>query len=395
MSAPTSLTELRDAILDQPGSIRIAGAGTAADWAGTPDEADVVVDTTGLSGVVSHNPGDMTVEVRAGTPLRALQEVLAEHGQRVAFDAARVPRGATVGGLFATADAGPLATTYGSLRDLVIGATLVLADGTAARSGGHVIKNVAGYDLTKLVHGAHGTLAAIAELVLRLHPVPAVTTTVAVPVPLGELPAAAKPVIDGQVEPTAIQWVDGRLLVRLEGSAGGVDGRAAAVRSALSAVSSDAARLSDADAEAAWRSHAEAVDRRVSTSGDGAVLRLGVAPVRLLPTLDAIGAEVGGLAWVTAAPALGTATITVPATVEAVSAAHACVAAAGGTSTLRGRPAGVELPAFGPAPASVGLLRAVAAAFDPEQRFGRGRLAPWLPTPSRSAPPSVQAMRHR
>ena len=76
---------------------------------------------------------------------------------------------------------GPSALVFGSLRDLVIGVTLVLADGTVARSGGHVIKNVAGYDLAKLVHGSYGTLAVLAEVVLRLHPVPERRATLAVP----------------------------------------------------------------------------------------------------------------------------------------------------------------------------------------------------------------------
>ena len=176
---PTTVDELRDAVLDHPGTLRVAGAGTAADWAGTPAPADTVLDVTALSGIVTHNPGDMTVEVRAGTPFAALQDELAQHHQRVAVDPARAAEGATLGGLFATADSGPRSLQYGSLRDLVIGATVVLPDGTTAHSGGHVIKNVAGYDLTKVLHGAHGTLAVIAGLVLRLHPTPRSTPTVA------------------------------------------------------------------------------------------------------------------------------------------------------------------------------------------------------------------------
>ena len=101
-----------------------------------------------------------------------LQLTNASNGQRLAFDPARARRGSTLGGLLATADSGPLAMRYGSLRDLVIGATVVLADGTVAHTGGHVIKNVAGFDLAKLLHGAYGTLAVAAELVLRVHPVP-------------------------------------------------------------------------------------------------------------------------------------------------------------------------------------------------------------------------------
>lgn len=378
-SAPTTLAELREAVLDGRGTLRLTGAGTAHDWAGDPEPADTEVDMRGVAGVVVHNPGDMTVEVRAGTPLRELQAVLAEHGQRVAFDSARVDAGATVGGLFATADAGPLALAYGSLRDLVIGATVVLADGTAARSGGHVIKNVAGYDLTKLLHGAHGTIAATASLVLRLHPLPATTTTVALPCRRDELGERARPLVESQVEVTALEWhedpeVGGRLLARLEGTERGATARAERLL-ADHAAAGDAEQLSPEAADAAWRAHRAAV----GGDGRGAVLRLGVAPMRLTPVLDEIERAAGGLAAVTATPGTGVATVTVAPTVEAVTAAHACVAAAGGTSTLRGRPAGAALPAFGPPPSSVALLRAVVASLDPDHRFGRGRLAPWLP----------------
>ena len=158
---PTDLRGVRDAVLDSAGTLAVAGAGTAAGWAGALRDVDAVLDLRALSGVIVHNPGDMTVSVQAGTPLRELNAELAGHGQHVAFDAARVADGATVGGLLATADAGPAALVYGSLRDLVIGTTLVLADGTVARSGGHVIKNVAGYDLTKPVSYTHLTLQTI------------------------------------------------------------------------------------------------------------------------------------------------------------------------------------------------------------------------------------------
>ena len=379
-ATPESVRELRDAVVDHPGVVALAGAGTAADWAGTPAPADVTVSTTALTGIVAHNPGDMTVEVRAGTPLAALQEALARHGQRVAFDAARVGRGATVAGLFATADSGPLALSHGSLRDLVIGATVVLADGTAARSGGHVIKNVAGYDLTKLLHGAQGTLGAVAELVLRLHPVPEAVRTVAVDVAADGVDAAARRVLDSPVEVAALQWTSsgtggGRLLARVEGTPGGVEGR---VRRLAEALGGDAAELSPDDADAAWAAHDAAVDARPD---DGAVLRVGVLPSRLAPLLAELDRAVG-LRSVTTSPATGVATLTVAATADAVTAVHARFAAAGGTSTLRHRPAGVELPAFGPPPSSAALLRAVAAVVDPDQRFGRGRLAPWVPLPA-------------
>jgi glycolate oxidase FAD binding subunit len=372
---PESLDGLREAVLDHSGPLLVAGAGTAADWAGTPEPGATVLSTTSLTGVISHNPGDMTVEVRAGTPLTDLQEVVGEHGQRVAFDAARVGRGATLGGLFATADTGPLALTYGSLRDLVIGATVVLADGTVARSGGHVIKNVAGYDLTKLLHGAQGTLGVVAELILRLHPTPVATATVALPTPLADAAGRARTVAASPVEASAVQWLQegtgGRLLARLEGTRDGVDGRVTRLREILGA---EAEPLSEADAAATWAAHEAAVD---GGADDRAVVRVGVTPSLLTGLLTGL-TDAGG---VTAAPLTGVATLSVPATAEAVDDVHRRVAALGGTSLLRGRPAGrTDLAALGPAPTSAALLRAVAASLDPDQRFGRGRLAPWLPT---------------
>ncbi len=372
---PGSLDDLRDAVLHHTGPLLVAGAGTASDWAGAPEPGATVLSTAALTGVISHNPGDMTVAVRAGTPLAALQEVVGEHGQRVAFDAARVARGATLGGLFATGDSGPLALTFGSLRDLVIGATVVLADGTVAHSGGHVIKNVAGYDLAKLLHGAQGTLGVVAELILRLHPTPVATATVALPTPLGDAARHAHAVAASPVEASAVQWLQdgaaGRLLARLEGTRDGVAGRVTRLRETLGA---GADLLSEAAAAAAWAAHEAAVD---GGADDRAVLRIGVTPSLLTDLLTGLA----DATEVTAAPLTGVATLSVPATTAAVEDVHRRVADLGGTSLLRRRPAGrTDLPALGPAPTSAALLRAVAASLDPDQRFGRGRLAPWLPT---------------
>ena len=116
-------------------------------------------------------PGDMTVTVGAGVTMAQLQSALAEHGQRLALDGLW-PGRATVGGVIATNDSGALRVRYGGVRDLIIGITVVLGDGTIATSGGKVVKNVAGYDLPKLMTGAHGTLGIITRAVFRLHPLP-------------------------------------------------------------------------------------------------------------------------------------------------------------------------------------------------------------------------------
>ena len=232
---PADLKGVRDAVLDSAGSLAVAGAGTAAGWAGALQPVHAVLDLRALTGVIAHNPGDMTVSVRAGTPLRELNAELAGHGQHVAFDAARVTDGATVGGLLATGDAGPDALVHGSLRDLVIGTTLVLADGTVARSGGHVIKNVAGYDLAKLVHGSYGTLAVVAEVVLRLHPLPHAVATLVLPCTLDEAAGHATRILGGPYEPAALEWVSdpGALLVRVEGTEAALPERVARLRELL------------------------------------------------------------------------------------------------------------------------------------------------------------------
>jgi glycolate oxidase FAD binding subunit len=133
--------------------------------------------TTRLTGIHEHIWQDMTATVAAGTPWSTMQRELARHNQRVALDPL-FPDRATVGGIIATNDSGVLRRRYGSLRDLVIGMTIVLADGTMARSGGKVVKNVAGYDLPKLLTGSFGTLGIITEVTFRLHPLAANTLSV-------------------------------------------------------------------------------------------------------------------------------------------------------------------------------------------------------------------------
>ena len=365
MLHPTDLRSLRDAVRDTEGPIAVAGAGTAAGWAGALGPVDAVLDTTGLTGVITHNPGDMTVSVHAGTPLRTLAEELAPHGQQVSLDAARVADGATVGGLVATGDAGPAALVFGSMRDLVIGATLVLADGTVARSGGHVIKNVAGYDLAKLVHGSHGTIAVIAEVVLRLHPVPKSSATLVLACSLADAAGHAARVLGGPFEPAALEWQggegtgDGELLVRMEGTVDALPKRVDRLREVLGAGAVPADP---------WERHSALV----RGTPELAVLRVGSLPSKL----PALLATLPGAAGITAGLGTGVATVALPD--SSVAEAHALVHAAGGTSVLRARPAGSDAPAWGPPPSALHALEAVKAVFDPQGRLGPGRFAPWM-----------------
>ena len=171
---PVNEVELATALryADSAGlSVIPRGSGSKLGWGNPPTRADLVLSTARLNRVIEHAWADLTVSVEAGCTIETLQDTLAQHGQRIAIDPLW-PEHATVGGLLSTNDSGTLRIRYGGLRDLIIGATIALPDGTLASSGGKVVKNVAGYDLPKLVTGALGTLGVITRAVFRLHPLP-------------------------------------------------------------------------------------------------------------------------------------------------------------------------------------------------------------------------------
>ncbi|HET8673088.1 MAG TPA: FAD-binding oxidoreductase [Thermoleophilaceae bacterium] len=158
--------------------LRVRGGGTKLGWGTPAPDPDVELSTAGLDRVVEHNEGDLTAILEAGVPLAKAQERFAAAGQMLALDP---PLGdgerATIGGVVASGDSGPLRHRYGAPRDLVLGMTVALSDGTVAKSGSKVIKNVAGYDLAKLFAASFGTLGLILQVSVRLHPLPSETVT--------------------------------------------------------------------------------------------------------------------------------------------------------------------------------------------------------------------------
>jgi glycolate dehydrogenase FAD-binding subunit len=180
---PTSFEEAaatlaRAAADAQP--VQFVGGGTKRQW-GAPGTPPVLeLRTADLARTLEHNVGDLTAIYESGVPLARAQEELAADRQMLAVDPPRGRAGAedaTLGGVLATADSGPLRHRYGAPRDLILGITVALSDGTIARAGGKVIKNVAGYDLAKLFTGSFGTLGMILSLSVRLHPLPELTAT--------------------------------------------------------------------------------------------------------------------------------------------------------------------------------------------------------------------------
>jgi glycolate oxidase FAD binding subunit len=271
--------------------VRPRGGGTKWNW-GAASEPDVVLSTGRLNRILEHNAGDLTAVLQAGVPLAEAQTRFASAGQMLALDPPEDP-GATVGGLVAAADSGPLRHRYGAARDLLPGVTVALSDGTVARSGGRVIKNVAGYDLPKLFAGSFGTLGTIVEVVVRLHPLPPRTTTVvagsAEPAALAEaaLALAQAPL---ELEALDVAWeggAGGRVLARV----GGVAASARARRIA-SGVRLDATVEED-DGEV-WRAQ-----RARQRSRDGFVVRVSGLPTQLeqaLVAADRVGGSLVGRA---------------------------------------------------------------------------------------------------
>ena len=178
--APASAAELAEALhaADLAGqAVAPVGGGTQLDLGMPPTRLDVVLETTGLDQVVEYEPADLTITVEAGIRFARLQSLLAEQGQVLALDPP-AEDDATLGGLIATNASGPLRFAYGTARDLVIGTRVANADGELTRSGGRVVKNVAGYDLNKLYIGSLGTLGIIVELSLKLAPIPPASASV-------------------------------------------------------------------------------------------------------------------------------------------------------------------------------------------------------------------------
>jgi glycolate oxidase FAD binding subunit len=153
-----------------------AGGFTQQDIGGVPERVDILLRTQRISGIQTYDPGDLTISINAGTTFAGVQTALAEHKQWLPYDAANLDR-ATVGGCVATGAAGPLKHAFGGLRDFCIGVQFVTAGGKVAKGGGMVVKNVAGYDLMKLINGSFGTLGVITRANFKVFPQPRQTRT--------------------------------------------------------------------------------------------------------------------------------------------------------------------------------------------------------------------------
>jgi len=354
--AAQSLADRVRAAADAGLRLRLRGGGTK-DFYGTALEGEVL-DTRAHAGIVRYDPTELVVTVRAGTPLAALEAALAERGQMLAFEPphfARADAAATVGGCVAAGLSGPRRMAAGALRDFVLGATLLDGCGRVLRFGGEVMKNVAGYDVSRLLAGSLGTLGMILEVSLKVLPRPVEEQTrrfeLAQAQAIAQLNAWA-----GQPLPiSAAAWHGGVLQLRLSGAASAL--RAAAERLGGEPLEPDAA-------QAFWDALRE--QTHAFFAGDAPLWRLAVPPqsAPLVLAGDPLIEWGGALRWLRsdAEPRL----------------LREAAARAGGHATLF-RAADKSAGAFAPlSVVQMRLHRGLKAAFDPRGIFNRGRMYPDL-----------------
>lgn len=254
----------------------LRGGGTKLGWGRPPAAIDLVVSTAKLNTLLVHRHGDMTATAHAGVSLAQFNRELARHGQWLPIDSAF--DAATIGGIVATNDSGPVRHRYGTPRDLLIGVTLALTDGRIVKAGGHVVKNVAGYDLGKFASGSFGTLAAIVDATFKLLPIPQASATLDASYDDGEvLTRDVMQMSTSQLEPMAFDvMLDGgqyRLRLLFASSPEAVSAQIESAQRLLSKPSTVATGDPEMDV---WTDQV-----RSPWAGTGAVIRFGWLPAKL------------------------------------------------------------------------------------------------------------------
>jgi len=357
-------------------SVRVRGGGTN-DHLGARQQTDIVLETGAIDGIVDHVPEDLTVTVRAGMTFAKLRDALAAHGQFLPLDPPHVERGATVGGVIAANSNGFGRYRYGSVRDLLLGVRAALPDGTIARAGGRVVKNVAGYDLNKLFIGSLGTLGVIVEATFKILPVPpasrGASATFGSP---GDAFGAADDLVRTSLRPTAVaieRTADGRwrLLIVAAGETAPVEramAELARVAAARGATSEDVG-----DPAVSLGPLREIVDLAVG----GAVVRAAL-PLSAQTAFAEAAVGVDRDARLVADAASGIAHVHLRDDAGLIAAADGLVATArilGGSARIE-RSAVEGLTTFGgPEPAGAFLMRRLKEAFDPAGILEPGRSA--------------------
>jgi glycolate oxidase FAD binding subunit len=352
--APTTREELCSALAaagKEGTPIRFRGGGSKGGWPPPAPPEALELSTAGLTQILEHNAGDLTAVLEAGVPLAEAQALFAKEGQRLALDPP--DNGATVGGVVASGDTGPLRGRYGGPRDLVVGMRVALSDGTLAKSGGKVIKNVAGYDIAKLFAGSFGTLGAIVEVSVRLHPVaPDTATALGEATDPDQLARGAAAIGQSPLEHHGIdvawQAGNGRVLVRFAGAAPRPQAEAAEKLLGAEDLATD---VVDED-EQIW-------DEQRAAQRGPLVVKISSLPTRL-PALVRTTGELGGSLVGRAALGLSWVRFEEPSAAAVERLRRDFIA------VVQDRPADLDVDPLGPIdPATRALMQRVKERFDP------------------------------
>jgi len=349
------------------------GGGSKLSWGMPPRRADVVLDTSGLDRLLEHAASDLVVRAEAGVRLAALQQSLARHGQRLSLDPPEP--GATLGGVAAAAASGPLRHRYGAPRDLLLGITVALADGTLAKAGGKVVKNVAGYDLAKLFAGSLGTLGVIVELAFRLHPLPEAHAWTLLTLPSVDATASAVlALVRSSLVPSAVElsWLhDGpvRLGVLFEGRAPGVAAQSQAAETLLAPFGSAAG-----SSDVAFETAAAAAELLLQIAAPPADLAVVLESVRQAAQERRVSWHVSGRAGLGVLQA-GFAGGDESSYADVVAQLRARLRPRGASVVIRHAAVSLKRRAdvFGDAGDALPLMRRVKESFDPDATLSPGR----------------------
>jgi glycolate oxidase FAD binding subunit len=353
------------------------GGGTKLEWGNRPARADVILSTARMHRVTEHAWADLTVSVEAGCTIAKLQETVAKHGQRLALDALW-PERATVGGMLSTNDSGAWRLRFGSLRDLVIGVTVALADGTVASSGGKVVKNVAGYDLPKLVTGAFGTLGVVTRAIFRLHPLPKETRTISCGrADVADAQRLVMAIQNSKLAHSALQICCGtemqpRVDVLFEGTEEGLSAQSVQLK-----LMASEAKQSDRTG-AVWNRRQE-LWSETKKSGEFAVAKFVALPAQIAETVEMIARIAApALRWGAVAQATGIGWVRMDGGASEIVTAMRAMREwledqEGSLVIVRRSPAIAELDAWGNSGDALGLMKAVKRQLDPAGTLNPGR----------------------
>jgi glycolate oxidase FAD binding subunit len=336
--------------------VAFVGGGTRLGIGPPPKSVQLVLRSTRLARILEYAPSDQVVTAESGVTLAQLQAELAKNGQRLALDPAQ-PEKQTLGGIIASNAFGPLRSRFGTVRDLIIGVSLVRADGVRAKGGGKVVKTVAGFDLPKLMCGSLGTLGFVATATFRVHPLPEATRTlVSHGLSAAQVNEAAAALRAQQLEPVALlatRTAPGRfdLAARFEGFARGVEHQ---VKKA-SAISG----FSEADGQT-WTAHAALL------SGGPVRVKVSSLPTSLAKVDAAL--PQGRLDF---HPLLGLGFVAGDLSTQVIASARGALVP--GSVVVEEAPATPSFDAWGAAPAAIAVHRAVKDRFDPQGLLAPGR----------------------